>query len=146
MDTSLDRLDLSEIFCNVDDLYQVLDRVGEGVAQLPCDGAAQSYHSKLSLSEVTTIVIAFHGSGFRPFKEFYTLQVLPHWRAAFPELVGHTYINFVQLMPWSLMGLLYFLQTCCLGEVMGISFVVHKISRYSLEKFFGGDMFLGEGG
>lgn len=67
-----------------------------------------------------TIVIAFHGSGFRTFKEFYTLQVLPHWRNAFPELVS--YNRFVELMPWSLMGLLYFLKTCT-GEMTGISFV-----------------------
>ena len=32
--------------------------------------------------EVMTIVIAFHGSGFRTFKEFYTLQILPHWKKA----------------------------------------------------------------
>ena len=43
--------------------------------------------SRLSLSEVMTIVIAFHGSGYRTFKEFYTLQVLPHWKRAFPQLV-----------------------------------------------------------
>jgi hypothetical protein len=121
MDTSLARLDLCEIFCDVDDFYQVLDRAGWGMAQLPYDGEAHRYRSKLSLSEVTTIVIAFHGSGFRTFKEFYTLQVMPHWRPAFPDLVSYT--RFVELMPWSLMGLVYFLQTFCLGEVTGISFV-----------------------
>jgi hypothetical protein len=36
----------------------------------------------MSLSEVMTIVIAFHGSGYRTFKEFYTLQVRPHWQKA----------------------------------------------------------------
>ena len=30
-------------------------------------------HSRLSLSEVMTIVSAFHGSGYRTFKDFYTL-------------------------------------------------------------------------
>jgi hypothetical protein len=33
------------------------------------------YRSRMSLSEVMTIVIASHGSGFRTFKDFYTLQV-----------------------------------------------------------------------
>jgi hypothetical protein len=69
---------------------------------------------------VMSIVIAFHGSGFRNFKAFYTLQVLPHWKSAFPNLVS--YNRFVELMPWSLMGLLYFLNTC-VGEMTGISFV-----------------------
>jgi hypothetical protein len=121
MDTSLARLELCEIFCDVDDFYQILERAGEGTAQLPYDGEAQHYRSKLSLSEVMTIVIAFHGSGFRTFKEFYTLQVLPHWKSAFPDLVS--YNRFVELMPWSLMGLVLFLKNCCLGEVTGISFV-----------------------
>ena len=70
--------------------------------------------------EVMTIVIAFHGSGFRTFKEFYTLQVLPHWKKAFPNLVS--YNRFVELMPWCLMLLCCFLNTCK-GEVTGISFV-----------------------
>lgn len=120
MNNSLSRLDLTQIFCDIDDFYQVLNRVGEGIPKLPYDGAAKSYNSKLSLSEVMSIVIAFHGSGFRNFKSFYTLQVLPHWKSAFPNLVS--YNRFVELMPWSLMGLLYFLNTC-VGEMTGISFV-----------------------
>ena len=71
-------------------------------------------------SEVMTIAIAFHGSGFRTFKEFYTLQVLPHWKTAFPNLVS--YNRFVELMPWCLMLLCCFLNTCK-GEVTGISFI-----------------------
>uniref|UniRef100_UPI001CEDA97D hypothetical protein n=1 Tax=Leptothermofonsia sichuanensis TaxID=2917832 RepID=UPI001CEDA97D len=38
---------------------------------------------------------------------FDTLQVLPHWRTAFPQLVS--YNRFVELMPWSLMLLCCFL-------------------------------------
>jgi Transposase DDE domain len=120
MNNSLARLDLTEIFCDVDDFFRLLERVGEGVPKLPYDGEAKQYRSKLSLSEVASIVIAFHGSGFRTFKDFYTLQVLPNWKGAFPELVS--YNRFVELMPWSLMGLLYFLHTC-MGEMTGISFV-----------------------
>jgi hypothetical protein len=67
-----------------------------------------------------TIVMAFHGSGVRTFKDFYVRQVLPHWKSAFPHLVS--YGRFVELMPSSLMGLVVFLKTC-LGEVTGIIFV-----------------------
>jgi hypothetical protein len=66
-----------------------------------------------------TIVIAFDASGYRTFKDFYTLKVLPHWRVAFPKLVS--YNRFVELMPWSLM-LCYYLNTR-LGVVTGLSFV-----------------------
>jgi hypothetical protein len=120
MDNSLARLDLTQIFCDIDDFFRLLERGGEGVPKLPYDGEAKQYSSKLSLSEVASIVIAFHSSGFRTFKEFYTLQVLPNWRGAFPHLVS--YNRFVELMPWSLMGLLYFLHTC-MGEITGVSFV-----------------------
>lgn len=120
MNNSLARLNLTEIFCDIDDFYQVLERVGGLVAQLPYDGKAKQYRSQLSISEVTTIVIAFHSSGYRTFKEFYTLQVLPNWKKAFPDLVS--YNRFIELMPWSVIGLMCFLNTC-VGEMTGISFV-----------------------
>jgi hypothetical protein len=88
MDNSLARLNLTEIFCDMDDFYKVLARLGGSAPQLPCGGEEKQYRSKLSLSEVTTIAIAFHGSGYRTFKEFYTLQVLPSWKKAFPKLVS----------------------------------------------------------
>lgn len=140
MDGSVARLDVTQIFCDVDDFCEVLKRVGVGVPALPYAGAPKPYRSQLSLSEVTTIVIAFQGSGFRTFKEFYTLQVLPHWRETFPQLVGYT--RFVELMPWSLMVLVYLLKTC-MGQPTGISFVdstllkvchPNRASRYQVFK------------
>ncbi len=68
-----------------------------------------------------TIVITFHGSGYRTFKDFYQQKVLADWRDAFPNLVS--YGRFVELMPWSFMALVSFLNTHCLGEVTGISFI-----------------------
>lgn len=56
----------------------------------------------------------------RTFKDFYTLVLLPHWRAAFPNLVS--YNRFVELMPWCLMLLCCFLNSRK-GEVTGIAFV-----------------------
>lgn len=94
-----------------------------------CGKKYRSYHQwrvnavvarLMHLSEVMTIAIAFHGSGYRTFKEFYTLQVLPGWRKAFPNLVSYT--RFVELMPWSLMLLCCFLHTRR-GKVTGISFI-----------------------
>ena len=136
MSIILARLDLEEIFCDVDDFYQVWERFGTTMPQLPHDGKMKQYNSKLSISEVITITIAFHGSGFRTFKEFYKLQVLPHWGCAFPDLVSYTRClvalftsgnptsahRYMELMPWSLMGLWSFLNTCS-GEMTGISFI-----------------------
>ena len=65
-------------------------------------------------------MIAFHGSGYRTFKDFYTLCVLPGWRHAFPNLVS--YSRFVELMPWCLMLLCCYLYTRT-GEMTGIAFI-----------------------
>jgi hypothetical protein len=122
MSRSLARLDLTQIFCDVDDFYPEFERFCErAVPGLPGDGELKSYQSGLSISEVMTIVIAFHGSGYRTFKDFYKQKVLADWRDAFPHLVS--YGRFVELMPWSLMDLVSFLNTRCLGEVTGISFI-----------------------
>ncbi len=120
MSISLPRLDVTQIFCDIDDFYQLFSAQQHALPALPYDGKAKPYSSRLSLSEVMTIVIAFHGSGFRTFKDFYCCQVLPHWRSAFPNLVS--YSRFVELVPWSVMLLGCFLQTT-FGELTGISFV-----------------------
>ncbi|MGD1932551.1 MAG: IS982 family transposase, partial [Leptolyngbyaceae cyanobacterium] len=109
MSISLPRLDLTQIFCDVDDFYAAFETACRHLPQRPYDGAAKPYRSRLSLSEVMTIVIAFQGSGFRTFKDFYTCQVLPHWRPALPNLVS--YNRFVELRPWSVMALIDFLPT-----------------------------------
>ncbi len=114
------RLDLTEVFCDVDDFYRSFEKHCRSIPQLTASVGEKLCTSRLSLSEVMTIVIAFHGSGYRTFKEFYTLQVLPHWKQAFPKLVS--YNRFVELMPWSMMLLCCFLQTRK-GEITGISFI-----------------------
>ncbi len=99
------RLDITKIFCDLDDFYLQGSQLWREQKQLPSmkdekrcpKGYRYAYNSRMSLSEVMTIVIAFHGSGFRTFKQFYTLQVLPHWNNAFPNLVS--YNRFVELMP-----------------------------------------------
>ncbi|MGB3200318.1 MAG: hypothetical protein WBA99_05420 [Nodosilinea sp.] len=82
---SLARLDLTQVFCDVDDFYREFERICErAIPRLPCDGQPKGYQSRLSISEVMTIVIAFHRSGYRTFKDFYRQKVLADWREAFP--------------------------------------------------------------
>lgn len=122
MSLILSRLDLTQIFCDVDDFYQEFEWLCErAISRLPCDGEPKRYQSRLSISEVMTIIIAFHGSGYRTFKDFYKQKVLADWREAFPNLVS--YGRFVELMPWSFMALAGFLKTCCFGQVTGFSFI-----------------------
>jgi IS5 family transposase len=120
MNTIVSRLDITRIFCEVDDFCQQFEQQWHQQPQLPSMPGERRSQSRLSLSEIMTIAIAFHGSGFRTFKEFYTLCVLPHWGGAFPRLVSYT--RFVELMPWGLMMLCCFLHTRK-GEVTGIAFI-----------------------
>jgi hypothetical protein len=120
MDTIVSRLDVTQIFCEVDDFYQSFEQMWQQQPQLPLRLGERRSQSRMRLSEVMTIAIAFHGSGFRTFKAFYTLCVLPHWRGAFPNLVSYT--RFVELMPWCLMLLCCFLHTRK-GTVTGIAFI-----------------------
>ncbi len=120
MDIIVSRLDVTEIFCHVDDFCQFFEAHWQRHPHLPSIAGERRSGSRMSLSEVMTIMIAYHGSGFRTFKEFYTLNVLPHWQKAFPNLVS--YSRFVELMPWCLMLLCCFLHTRK-GEVTGIAFI-----------------------
>lgn len=46
--------------------------------------------SRLTTSEVMVILIAFHQSGYRDFKTYYTRFVSRYWRHYFPDLVSYT--------------------------------------------------------
>jgi hypothetical protein len=120
MELSLPRLDITQIFCEVDDFCQQFARSWPESPLLPSMPGERLSRSRLHVSEIMTIAIAFHGSGYRTFKEFYTLCVLPHWRNAFPGLVSYT--RFVELMPWGLMMLCCFLHRRR-GDMTGISFI-----------------------
>jgi Transposase DDE domain len=120
MDPIVSHLDLVTIFCAVDDFCEQFEQAWSCQAHLPAVPGTRHYRSRMRLSEVMTILIAFHGSGMRTFKDFYTLTVLPHWKKAFPNLVS--YNRFVELMPWCLMLLCCFTNTRK-GEMTGIAFI-----------------------
>ncbi len=82
METIVSRLDVTQIFCEVDDFCQQWEHLWQQMPQLPTITGERRSRSRMHLSEVMTIAIAFHGSGYRTFKEFYTMQVLPGWRQA----------------------------------------------------------------
>jgi len=90
MSTIVSRLDITQIFCEVDDFFKKWENLWQQVPQLPSMTGERTIRSRMSLSEVMTIAIAFHGSGYRTFKDFYTMQVVPGWRGAFPNLVSYT--------------------------------------------------------
>ena len=75
----------------------------------------------MSNSEVMTIMILFHDKGYKCMKHFYIQYVQTHLTQMFPKTVS--YNRFTELMQSVNLPLAIFLQTCCMGENTGISFM-----------------------
>jgi len=75
----------------------------------------------LCLSEVMTIVVYFHLSGYRNFKTYYKEHVAKVLRPYFPKLVS--YNRFVELMQEALIPLLLYMMRFRTGKCSGISFI-----------------------
>ncbi len=112
-------LSLDALFCDVDDFCQIFEPLWH--QELLHSGKKYRRRSRsLSLSEVMTILIAFHQSHYRNFKHFYLINVRRHWRQAFPKAVS--YQRFVAWIPSSLIPLCAYLRHC-FGKCTGISFI-----------------------
>ncbi|MDE5583919.1 MAG: IS982 family transposase [Ruminococcus sp.] len=77
--------------------------------------------TRMSLSEIMTILIMYHLSGYRTFKWYYTKYVMVHQRKDFPDLVS--YNRFVEIMQFALVPLILYTIKARSGKCSGISFV-----------------------
>ncbi len=111
---------LLELFCHVDDFCKQFLPIWEH-HQLASGQKQRRRARSLAISEIMTILIAFHQSHYRNFKAYYLHHVLKFWRAEFPGLVSYT--RFVEYIPSVLVPLMVYLHTCCLGKCTGISFI-----------------------
>lgn len=111
---------LLELFCDVDDFCKEFSPFWKKQLLASCQRQRQRERS-LTISEIMTILIAFHQSHYRDFKAYYLEQVMKHWHSEFPSLVSYT--RFVEYIPSVLVPLMVYLRTCCLGKCTGISFV-----------------------
>ena len=112
-------MSLLEIFCDVDDFIQALSQSEAGEI-LGLTKRRPGPKPRMSLSEVITILIWFHLSGYRTFKQYYEDYVQQHLRSEFPDLWSYT--RFVEWMPRSVDVLILYLLSKR-GSVTGISFV-----------------------
>ena len=88
-------MNILPIFCDIDDFSLLFEPLWQ--QRLLADVPRQRQRATtLCLSEVMTIIVLFHSSGYRNFKTFYTQQVLQQMTWAFPRLVS--YNRFVELM------------------------------------------------
>lgn len=87
-------LDILSLFCDIDDFCHLFEPAWR--RRLLASGKCCRHNpGALSLSEVMTILVLFHASGYRDFNSFYTRHVTRQLGGAFPRLVS--YNRFVEL-------------------------------------------------
>lgn len=129
---------VTEIFCLVDEFSKKFNEFTK--PHLLGHQKPSKRPRVMSDSEVMTIIIIFHLSGFRCFKHFYIFYLQKHMKEEFPNTVS--YNRFVELKRGVIMPLTIFAKTCSLGQCTGISFVdstpirVCKNKRISRNKVF----------
>ncbi len=112
-------MDRLTIFCQIDDFCRTFEPKFN--QQLLADGQRKRIKpGKMSRSEVMTLLVLFHRSGFRDLKTFYTKVVCKYWSKDFRNLLS--YNRFVELQRDSLVLLGAFMQTR-LGKCSGVSFI-----------------------
>ncbi|QHT65204.1 IS982 family transposase [Rhodocytophaga rosea] len=101
---------LTEIYFEVDEfckqnslfLLQLLKEQGYYTKPYPC---------QLTLSEVMTILIYYHYSGYKTFKSYYIQMVSKQLRRDFPDLVA--YHRFLELIPRAMLPMSLLLKSRC---------------------------------
>ncbi len=93
------------------------------LSESPTDRCNCSYvlGQNLSLSEIATIVVYFHLSHYKEFKNFYLIEIKKNLKSEFPKAVS--YNRFVELMSNALSVIASFLSNSCLEKCSGISFI-----------------------
>lgn len=131
---------LTEIFCVIDDFCKSFDIKYQHFF-LNSPNKRRQKACSVSLSELMTIVILFHMSGYRTFKDFYLVCVCRELKLYFPKVLS--YPRFVQIMEHALMPLTVFLSGLK-GKETGIYYVdstsikVCHIKREKRHKVFKG--------
>jgi len=112
-------MSLLELFCDVDDFWLLFGPWWQK-QMLASNIVQRQRETNLCESEIMTILILFHQSGYRNFKTFYIGYVQRHLGNEFPKLVS--YNRFVRLI--ARVGMpLYFYLRASMGDCSGIGFV-----------------------
>ena len=110
---------LEELFCDLDDFCLSFEPQWRS-QQLSHGLKIRRRSRQMSLSEIMTILIAFHQSYYRNFKRYYLDHVCVYWAQEFPKLPS--YQRFVEWMPSTLLPLCVYLKRC-FDKCTGISFI-----------------------
>jgi len=142
--------EFTEIFFQIDEFCLSFEPELQKMSLI--EGNSRTYKprkTKMSYSEVMTIVVAFHLSGARCLKHYYINYVNKHLNHLFP--VTFSYGRFVEVQSQFFLPLAFFLQSHGLGDCTGISFIdstpvrVCKNKRISRNKVFKDIATIGKG-
>jgi Transposase DDE domain len=112
-------MDIVALFCDLDDFCGWFEPRW-ATRLLPSPGVHRQRPCGLALSELLTLLVAFHSSDYRTFKHFYLEQVCRYWRREFPQLPSYT--RLVERIPSALVPLSAYLSSR-LGQTRGIAFI-----------------------
>jgi len=107
------------IFCDIDDFCKAYEEYCRN--KLLMDKEEVVPRTRMSLSEIMTILIMYHLSGYKNFKWYYTKHVMVHKRKDYPDIVS--YNRFVEIMKFALVPLILYTIKARFGKCSGISFV-----------------------
>lgn len=111
-----------EIFCIADDFYKEYEsEIHKTVICESNDVKTRNRNTRLSPSEIITILVCFHFGSFRNFKHYYLFFIKEHLKEDFPNAVS--YNRFVELEARVFVPLMMYLQLICFGECTGITYV-----------------------
>ena len=110
---------LVELFCDVDDFCKVF--IPQWRKQLLEDGTRKRQRDcRMSMSEIMTVIIGFHTSNHRDFKNYYLGLVSVFYKKDFPDLLSYT--RFLEVMPRAIVPMCAYFSTLK-GKPTGIEFI-----------------------
>ena len=112
-------MELEKLFCDVDDFCKEFEKNWQQEL-LSTSERKRNKKFNLCLSEIMTIIIYFHQSSYRNFKDYYTKHVCNYFLTYFPQLVS--YNRFVELEKSALIPLCWYLHLRR-GRSTGINFI-----------------------
>ena len=117
---------LTNIFCETDDFCKQFEKEF-GKYSLTSGKKIRNRLIRISLSEIITLSIYYHHSGYKTFKDYYEKHVLFSLKSEFPSLVS--YNRFLELKTKAFLPMMIFLQLQAKNKCTGISY----IDSFSLE-------------
>ena len=112
-------MEQAAVFCDIDDFCKAYEEYC--MHSLMMEKQRIIPKTRMALSEIMTILIMYHLSGYRTFKWYYTKYVMVYQKKDYPDLVS--YNRFVEIMEYALVPLALYIIRARFVKCSGISFV-----------------------